>query len=171
MFFISMKRGEFMALSEIHKLRLKFGDLDEDCPFLTDEEYQDFIDSYPSEKKLHKAIDIALLSILSYSVRERSGQEERYANQAFEQRLALTKLKWKDPKFNGNEATPIFGGVDRNEMADIANNPSLVPDTFYKGQWEGRGEWQGQRHYHYVGEATEPNTVCRMYPLWLLNHQ
>lgn len=156
-----------MALTPIQALRIQHGDLDEDCPYLTDEEYQHFIDSYPSKKKLSKAIDLAILNVLSYLTRERSGQEEKYGNQAFENRLKLLDKKYKDPAFNGNNVAPIIGGVDVDDMRESALDPNRVPDTFYKGQWIGRGEWQGHRHYKYIGSAIEPET-CRWYPLWHL---
>ena len=157
-----------MALNEIQRLRLKFGDLNEDCPYLTDEEYQDFITSYPSAKKREKAIDLAILNILSFEVRERSGQEERYANQAFEQRLSLLKTKYKDPAFNGVSAVPLIGGTSVNEMFEAVTNPDRPPDTFYKGSWNGRGEWQDYRQYRYIGAAIEPEP-CKWYPLWHLS--
>lgn len=156
-----------MALTEIQRLRLAHGDLDEECPYLTDEEYQSFIEDYPSKKKLAKAIDLAILNIVSSLTRERSGQEEKYANQVFDNRLKLLDKKYKDPAFKDMDVIPIIGGVDREDMFENATNPERVPDTFYKGQWQGRGEWQGYRYYNYIGEAIEPNT-CRWYPLWHL---
>ncbi len=86
-----------MALTEIQILRLEHGDTDTEYPLLTDEEYQYYIDNFPNKKKRAKAIDFSILNALSYDVRERSGQEERYANQAFQQRLELLDKKYKDP--------------------------------------------------------------------------
>lgn len=150
-----------MALTEIQKLRLAAGDNDPDFPYLTDEEYQHFIDTYPSHKKRAKAITLAILAMASNDVHERSGQDERWGGQAFEQRMALFKLQWKDPRFNGSEAVPLFGGTSREEMAENALDPDRVADTFYKGEYRGRAEWQDQRIYQYIGMAREPYTDWR----------
>lgn len=154
-------------LSEIDILRLEHGDVDEDCQLLTDDEYQYYIDNYPNKRRRGKAIDMAILAITRMGVRERSGQEEIYANQAFQNVLAHVKLKWKDPAFNGVSAQPMFGGVSKEEMAVNATNPDRVPDTFYKGQYRGVPEWQTQRIYRYIGPSIEPED-CRWYPLWVL---
>lgn len=149
-----------MALSEIQILRLKVGDTDPDFPWLSDEEYQFFIDEYPSKRKREKAIDIAILAAMRNDVHERSGQEERWGNQAFENGLTLVKLKWKDPVFSGTGTGVMFGGVSKEEMAEQAMNPDRVPDTFYKGQSHGRAEWQENRVYRFLGRNLEPYRAC-----------
>lgn len=162
------QRRSYMALTPIEILRLEHGDNDPDYLYLTDDEYQYFIDTYPNTKKRAKLIDIAILNAISFDVRERSGQEERYANQAFTNRLALLDKKYKDPTFNGITAIPQFGGTQRTEMCELANDPNRVPDTFYKGQYRGRAEWQSYRKYFYIGRNREPyDNCCRYYPLIL----
>lgn len=150
-------------LSDIEVLRLEHGDTDCDYPILTDEEYQYFLSTYPNKKKRAKLIDLAILNALSYDVRERSGQEERYANQAFQNRRELVAMKYKDPTFNGQDVVPIFGGTSRSEMACIASDPDRVPDYFYKDEYRGRGVWQDGRKFFYVGRAKEPYH-CKWYP-------
>lgn len=149
-----------MALTEIEILRRDAGDNDPHWQWLTDEDYEQMIADITSKRKLKKAIDLAILSKKANEVHERSGQEERWGNQAFENGLALVKMKWKDPAFYGALGTAHFGGTSRSEMADLATDPDRVPDTFYKGQYRGRGEWQDRRIYHYIGKATEPYGVC-----------
>lgn len=152
-----------MALSDIEILRLEHGDTDADYPILTDEDYQYYIDTYTNKRKRSKLIDLAILNLLSYDVRERSGQEERYANQAFNNRLTLIDKKYKDPTFNGVVVIPEFGGTSKTKMSILANDCDRVPDTFYKGQYRGRGEWQGHRKYFFIGRAKEPYE-CKFYP-------
>ena len=155
-----------MALTEIQILRLEHGDTDIEYPILTDEEYQYYIEAFPSKKKRSKAIDFAILNSLSYDVRERSGQEERHAHQAFQNRLELLNKKYKDPAYNGGARTPIsVGGVFKDEMATLATDPNRVPDTFVKGDYKGSAEWQTNRYYYYCGMVQPYNNLqCLRYP-------
>ena len=154
-----------MALTEIQILRLEHGDTDTEYPLLTDEEYQYHIDNFPNKKKRAKAIDFSILNALSYDVRERSGQEERYANQAFQQRLELLDKKYKDPTYNGGASTPLsVGGVFKDEMAALATDINRVPDTFIKGQYNNIAEWQTTRYYYYCGNIQPYVNTCLYYP-------
>ena len=158
-----------MALTEIQILRLEHGDTDTEYPLLTDEEYQYYIDNFPNKKKRAKAIDFSILNALSYDVRERSGQEERYANQAFQQRLELLDKKYKDPTYNGGASTPLsVGGVFKDEMATLATDISRVPDTFIKGQYNNIAEWQTTRRYYYCGNVQPYVNTCLYYPYIVL---
>lgn len=158
-----------MALTEIQILRLEHGDTDIEYPLLTDEEYQYYIDNFPNKKKRAKAIDFSILNSLSYDVRERSGQEERYANQAFQQRLELLDKKYKDPTYNGGASTPLsVGGVFKDEMAALATDVNRVPDTFIKGQYNNIAEWQTTRRYYYCGNIQPYINTCLYYPYIVL---
>ena len=158
-----------MALTEIQILRLEHGDTDTEYPLLTDEEYQYYIDNFPNKKKRAKAIDFSILNALSYDVRERSGQEERYANQAFQQRLELLDKKYKDPTYNGGASTPLsVGGVFKDEMAALATEINRVPDTFIKGQYNNIAEWQTTRRYYYCGNIQPYVNTCLYYPYIVL---
>ena len=158
-----------MALTEIQILRLEHGDTDTEYPLLTDEEYQYYIDNFPNKKKRAKAIDFSILNALSYDVRERSGQEERYANQAFQQRLELLDKKYKDPTYNGGASTPLaIGGVFKDEMAALATDINRVPDTFIKGQYNNIAEWQTTRRYYYCGNVQPYINTCLYYPYIIL---
>ena len=158
-----------MALTEIQILRLEHGDTDEDYPLLTDEDYQYYIDNFPSKKKRAKAIDFSILNALSYDVRERSGQEERYANQAFQNRLELLDKKYKDPTYTGGASTPLaVGGVFKDEMAELATDINRVPDTFIKGQYNNIAEWQTTRRYYYCGMIQPYVDTCLYYPYIVL---
>ena len=158
-----------MALTEIQILRLEHGDTDTEYPLLTDEEYQYYIDNFPNKKKRAKAIDFSILNALSYDVRERSGQEERYANQAFQQRLELLDKKYKDPTYNGGASTPLaVGGVFKDEMAELATDINRVSDTFIKGQYNNIAEWQTTRRYYYCGNIQPYVNTCLYYPYIVL---
>ena len=158
-----------MALTEIQILRLEHGDTDTEYPILTDEEYQYYITAFPNKKKRAKAIDFSILNALSYDVRERSGQEERYANQAFQQRLELLDKKYKDPTYNGGANTPLsVGGVFKDEMAKLATDSNRVPDTFIKGQYNNIAEWQTTRKYYYCGMIQPYTNACLYYPTIIL---
>ena len=158
-----------MALTEIQILRLEHGDTDTEYPLLTDEEYQYYIDNFPNKKKRAKAIDFSILNALSYDVRERSGQEERYANQAFQQRLELLDKKYKDPTYNGGASTPLaVGGVFKDEMVALATDINRVPDTFIKGQYNNIAEWQTTRRYYYCGNVQPYINTCLYYPYIVL---
>ena len=158
-----------MALTEIQILRLEHGDTDTEYPLLTDEEYQYYIDNFPNKKKRAKAIDFSILNALSYDVRERSGQEERYANQAFQQRLELLDKKYKDPTYNGGASTPLsVGGVFKDEMTTLATDINRVPDTFIKGQYNNIAEWQTTRRYYYCGNIQPYVNTCLYYPYIVL---
>lgn len=142
-----------MALTKIQILRRDAGDTDPDFPYLTDEDYEQLMEEIPSKRKLQKHIDMLILNMKANDIHERSGQEERWGNQLFESGYKLLKLKWKDPAFNGNQAVPSFGGTSRKEAAELATDPDRIPDTFYKGESNGRAEWQGVRIYMYCGRA------------------
>ena len=158
-----------MALTEIQILRLEHGDTDTEYPLLTDEEYQYYIVNFPNKKKRAKAIDFSILNALSYDVRERSGQEERYANQAFQQRLELLDKKYKDPTYNGGASTPLaVGGVFKDEMVALAADVNRVPDTFIKGQYNNIAEWQTTRKYYYCGNIQPYVNTCLYYPYIVL---
>lgn len=146
-----------MALTEIQKLRRDAGDNDPEFQYLSDEDYQQLIDDIPSKRKLSKHIDMLILNMKANDIHERSGQEERWGNQLFENGLKMVKLKWKDPAFSGTQGLPSFGGTSRTEMSELATDPDRVPDTFYKGDSKGRAEWQEVRIYRYCGRAFESN--------------
>lgn len=155
-----------MTLTEIQILRRDAGDVDPDYPYLTDEDYQQMIDTIPNKRKLSKRIDMLILQLKANDVHERSGQEERWGNQLFENSLKLIKLKWKDPTFSGgNGGTPSFGGTSREEMSELATDPDRIPDTFYKGYNESRPEWLNRRIYHYCGGASDLKG-CWRYPFY-----
>lgn len=149
-----------MALTEIQRLRRDAGDNDPDFPYLSDEDYQDLIDTIPSKRKLAKHIDMLILNMKANDIHERSGQEERWGNQLFENGLKMVKLKWKDPAFSGASGMPSFGGTSREEMSELATDPDRVPDTFYKGDNKDRPEWQDRRIYRYCGRAYMTGQLC-----------
>lgn len=159
-----------MALSEIQILRLEHGDTDLEYPVLTDEEYQYYIDNFPNKKKRDRMITLAYGAQLVGDVRERSGQEERYGNQHFQNWKEFIKVKHKDLAFTGGANTPLsVGGVFKDEMAALATDPNRVPDTFVKGEYRGFAEWQTTRHYYYCGMIQPYNNLqCLYYPFVIL---
>ena len=154
-----------MALTEIQILRLEHGDNDPEYPILTDEEYQHYIDEYPNKKKRSKMLDLVMGAQFIGDVRERSGQEERYGNQQYQNWRDYIKVKYKDVAFTGGASTPLaVGGVFKDEMVDLVTNPNRVPDTFIKGQYRGFAEWQTNRFYYYCGILEPYNSRCLYYP-------
>lgn len=156
-----------MALTEIQILRRDAGDIDPDFPYLSDEDYEQLILEIKNKRKLAKHIDLLILGMKANDIHERSGQEERWGNQLFENGLKLVKTKWKDPVFAGVSGTPSFGGTSRTEMAELATDPDRVPDTFYKGQYENRPEWLNRRIYTYWRGAVDiKGSCCWRYPFY-----
>lgn len=118
----------------IDALRLEFGDIDPDFPRISDAGYEYYISEYSHKpKRLRREIGMALLAALTSGVRERSGQEERYGSEEFN-----NYLKWLDKKVN-NQAfmglCPILyvGGVNREIVEYYENNPDFIDSTFFKG--------------------------------------
>ena len=158
-----------MALSEIQILRLEHGDTDTEYPVLTDEEYQYYIDNFPNKKKRDKMVTLAYGAQLVSDVRERSGQEERYGNQHFQNWKEFIKVKYKDVAFTGGASTPLsIGGVFKDEMTELATDANRVPDTFYKGQYRGFAEWETTRLYYYCGAIEPYVNTCLYYPYIVL---
>lgn len=145
-----------MALTQIQILRRDAGDNDPEFQYLTDEDYQQLIDEIKSKRKLSKHIDMLILTMKANDIHERSGQEERWGNQLFENGLKVLKTKWKDPTFAGFSGIAQFGGTSREEMLELATDPDRVPDTFYKGYNKDYAEWQTVRIYSYIGNYMLP---------------
>ena len=78
----------------IDALRLEFGDIDPDFPRISDASYEYYLGQYEDRpKRLRREIGMALLAALTSGVRERSGQEERYGSEEFN-----NYLKWLEKK-------------------------------------------------------------------------
>ena len=151
--------------TELEKQRFLHGDIDEDYPILTDEQYEYFISEFKSEKKRYNMIEMVILKVLSSSVHERSGQEERRGNQAFDQRLRAYEAYKRNNTLSGANIPVIIGGTSNEEMMVLATDPDRVVDTFYKGQSNGQAEWQTRRKYWYCGNI-EPHNFRNFIYRW-----
>lgn len=146
------------STNPIDALRLEFGDTDDLVIWLTDNDYQYYIDRYTTNTKLrNREILLALLSKLAITgIRERSGAEERYGKDAFDNYFALIKEKLRNPALGNILPISYFGGVYREDKANIATDPRLVPQPFYRNQNDGRADWQGYREYKAFDKVVEP---------------
>ena len=118
----------------VDALRLEFGDTDPDFPRLSDASYEYYLQLYAARpKRLRREIGMATLASLTAGVRERSGQEERYGAEEFN-----NYLKWLDKKINNQAFSGIcpliyVGGVDRETVTYYETNPDFIDSTFFKG--------------------------------------
>jgi len=118
----------------IDALRLEFGDIDPDFPRLSDDAYQYYINSNLGKpKRMRRDIGMAILAFLSSGVRERSGQEERYGSEEFNNYLKWLERKVNNHSFNGICPIIYVGGVDREIVEYYENNPDFIDATFFKG--------------------------------------
>ena len=135
------------STNPIDALRLEFGDTDEYVCWLTDEDYQYYIDNNTSNSALIRKVGNAILMRLARETRERSGQEEKYGSEAFKNYKEALLLKLKDPAFGMLAPISYFGGINREDMESNAINDELVQQPFYEGQIDGRADWQTYRVY------------------------
>lgn len=118
----------------VDALRLEFGDVDQDFPRMSDESYMYYLTQhFDKPNRLRREIGMAILAALSAGVRERSGQEERYGSEEFN-----NYLKWLNLKVSGSALSGIcpliyVGGVDRAIVDYYENNPDFIDATFFKG--------------------------------------
>lgn len=118
----------------IDALRLEFGDIDPDFPRISNEAYQFYIDGYSNRpKRLRREIGMAIYASLSSGVRERSGQEERYGSEEFNNYGKWLEKKINNQAFNGLCPIIYVGGVEREVIEYYENNPDFVDSMFFKG--------------------------------------
>jgi hypothetical protein len=134
----------------IDALRLQVGDTDNDEVWLTDNDYLYYISIYPDMKRQQAlAASQAILFKLSRRTRERAGQIEVYAGDAYNNYAdALIRLV-KDPAFSAVNPLSYFGGVYIEDVSNAFNDIDTVAPVFYRGQSEqpcihGELEWQDQ---------------------------
>lgn len=118
----------------IDALRLEFGDIDPDFPRISDAAYEYYIGEYSHKpKRLRREIGMALLAALTAGVRERSGQEERYGSEEFNNYLKWLERKLNNQAFMGLCPIIYVGGVNREIIEYYENNPDFIDATFFKG--------------------------------------
>lgn len=144
------------ATNPIDALRLEFGDTDEYVCWLTDQDYQYLINTSSTSSILNRKVGQTILMRLARETRERSGQEEKYGSEAFNNYKTALLLKMKDPAFGMLNPISYFGGVNREDVKTNAINEELVQQPFYEGQIDGKADWQTHRVYRQHGNNIEP---------------
>lgn len=141
---------------KIWEMRLTLGDLGDGTggdQYLSDEQYQYFINKYTVDTVLYErkallAAAVAILPILARNgARQRVGQEEIYGKELLDSWLAFIKLL-QNPKYNGAAAPFVyFGGVYRDTTTFYETNPEFVDSPFYSGQHEEAPNWKYRRQF------------------------
>lgn len=118
----------------IDALRLEFGDIDPDFPRISDAGYEYYLSQYKDRpKKLRREIGMAIWASLTSGVRERSGQEERYGSEEFNNYRKWLEKKLNDQAFMGLCPIIYVGGVSREIVEYYENNPDFIDSIFFKG--------------------------------------
>ena len=118
----------------VDALRLEFGDIDPDFPRISDQAYEFYLSQYRERpKRLRREIGMAILASLTAGVRERSGQEERYGSEEFNNYLKWLNKKVNDQAFMGLCPIIYVGGVSREVVEYYENNPDFIDSTFFRG--------------------------------------
>lgn len=131
----------------IDALRLEFGDLDEYNYILTDESYQYFINKYPtSPNTVSKMVGLAILAkFAKEGYRQRVGQEEAYLGDRYKNYLDFLKQKASNPLLSGIVPAVWVGGVLRDSVEYLEENPEYVDSMFYRGQHARTPYWNNKR--------------------------
>lgn len=146
------------STNPIDALRLEFGDTDDLVIWLTDNDYQYYIDKYPTNERVrNREISLAMINKLALTgIRERSGAEERYGKEAFDNFFLAFKERIRNPALGNMLPISYFGGVYREDKADRATNVDLIQQPFYRGQDDERADWQTYRQYRTLDTVIEP---------------
>lgn len=153
-------------MTEIEMLRLEFGDTDEYDELLSDQSYQAYLNLYTDKPSaLRKAIVNAIMSKLARTgFRQRVGQEEAYLGERYQNYLDWLKQKASNPLLGGNAPNVYVGGVVREEVARLENDPYYMDSTFYRGQQARTPYWNNKRYagIKHTKEVEEDNTLTQI---------
>lgn len=122
----------------IDALRLQLGDTDENNPWLTDNDYQFYLNKYPnnSGRKIVIAAAQAILFKLAKYTRERAGQIEVYGSDVYRNYSDAIERFIKDSSFNGVYPLSYFGGISKIDEEANNANPDVIQKTFKTGDSE-----------------------------------
>lgn len=121
------------------ELRLITGDVWEDMEYLTDADYQYFLDR--NDGNIRRAgLDAmrAILFKLSRGARERAGDIEVYGAEYFKNYLAALQLVLRNPDVALSLAMPYAGGISKSDMLANDMNPDNVTRSIYIGFGDSR---------------------------------
>ena len=118
------------ANNPVDRIRLNVGDIWEDIEYLTDADYQYFLDAADgNERRATMDAVRAILFKLTRMTRERTGDIEVYGGDWFNNYMKALLLILKDPNISVSLAVPYAGGISRSDMQ--ANR--CDPDNFRIG--------------------------------------
>jgi len=120
--------------SATDRLRLVTGDVWDDMEYLTDVDYQYYLDRNDSNER-RAGLDAmrAILFKLSRGARERAGDIEVYGSEYFNNYLKALMLVLRNPDIALSLAVPYAGGISKIDMAMNDANPDSVTRTIYIG--------------------------------------
>lgn len=114
----------------VDRIRLNVGDIWDDIEYLTDADYQYFLDAANgNENRATMDAVRAILFKLTRMTRERTGDIEVYGGDWFSNYMKALQLILKDPNIAISLAVPYAGGISRSDMQ--ANR--CDPDNFQIG--------------------------------------
>lgn len=118
------------ANNPIDRIRLNVGDIWDDMEYLTDADYQYFLDAADgNERRATMDAVRAILFKLTRMTRERTGDIEVYGGDWFNNYMKALQLILKDPNISISLAVPYAGGISKSDMQ--ANR--CDPDNFRIG--------------------------------------
>lgn len=118
----------------IDRIRLDTGDTWEDMEYLTDNDYQYYLDRNNGNEK-RATIDSmrAILFKLSRGARERTGDIEVYGSEYFKNYLQALTLILKNPDIQLSLAVPYAGGISKSDMFRNDLDPDSTSRSIYIG--------------------------------------
>lgn len=118
----------------IDRMRIDTGDTWDDMEYLTDNDYQYYLDrNEGSEKRATIDAMRAILFKLSRGARERTGDIEVYGSEYFKNYLQALTLILKNPDIMLSLARPYAGGISKSDMFENDLNPDNTVRSIYIG--------------------------------------
>lgn len=118
----------------IDRIRLITGDVWDDMEYLTDNDYQYYLDRYDGNER-RAALDSmrSILLKLSRGARERTGDIEVYGSEYFKNYLQALLLILKNPDAALSLAVPYAGGISKSDMFLNDLNSDNATRSIYVG--------------------------------------
>jgi hypothetical protein len=122
------------ATSATDRVRLYCGDIWDDMEYLTDADYQFYIDRMNgNENRASLECMRAILFKLSRGAREKTGDIEVFGSEYFKNYLAALTLVLKNPEAVISLAVPYAGGISKKDMLTNDLNPDSPTRSIYIG--------------------------------------
>lgn len=118
----------------VDRIRLVTGDVWDDVEYLTDNDYQYYLDRNEGNER-RAALDCmrSILLKLSRGARERTGDIEVYGSEYFKNYLQALTLVLKNPDIALSLAVPYAGGISKSDMAQNDLNADAPTRSIYIG--------------------------------------